>query len=162
MPNDPLSQLRDVHLPEAISFWPPAIGWWIVALFVLVIVVGGGYFLIRTVTHQAVKRAALRELKSYRVLFSQNPNFSLLTANLSMLLRRMALARFARSEVAGLTGDAWLSFLDRTGKTHEFSNGVGKIFATMPYQSPKNIEKSMAQINPDALFDLTQKWIKKR
>jgi hypothetical protein len=26
---DPLAALRDIHLPEAVSFWPLAPGWWI-------------------------------------------------------------------------------------------------------------------------------------
>ena len=28
---DPLSQLADIHLPEAVSAWPPAVGWWLLA-----------------------------------------------------------------------------------------------------------------------------------
>jgi hypothetical protein len=30
-----LAQLADIHLPEAVSFWPPAPGWWILALILL-------------------------------------------------------------------------------------------------------------------------------
>jgi hypothetical protein len=32
MPNapDPLQDLRDVHLPDPISWWPPAFGWWMI------------------------------------------------------------------------------------------------------------------------------------
>ncbi|MEC7549612.1 MAG: DUF4381 domain-containing protein, partial [Pseudomonadota bacterium] len=31
-----LAQLADIHLPAEISFWPPAFGWWILALLLLV------------------------------------------------------------------------------------------------------------------------------
>ena len=41
MPNvpDPLQELRDVHMPDPISWWPPAVGWWMIVV-VSVIVVG--------------------------------------------------------------------------------------------------------------------------
>ena len=29
MQQDPLSQLRDIHLPQSGGFWPPAPGWWL-------------------------------------------------------------------------------------------------------------------------------------
>ena len=31
-----LAQLADIHLPAEISFWPPAFGWWILALLLLI------------------------------------------------------------------------------------------------------------------------------
>lgn len=33
MQADPLAQLRDIQLPEAISWWPLAPGWWILIMF---------------------------------------------------------------------------------------------------------------------------------
>ena len=34
---DPLSALRDIHLPPEPGFWPPAPGWWILALILVLV-----------------------------------------------------------------------------------------------------------------------------
>ncbi|PCJ36311.1 MAG: hypothetical protein COA75_07800 [Cellvibrionales bacterium] len=34
-----LEQLRDIHLPEAVPWWPPAPGWWIVAALLLALTI---------------------------------------------------------------------------------------------------------------------------
>lgn len=39
-PQDPLSQLRDIHLPATGGFWPPAPGWWLLALILLLSLAG--------------------------------------------------------------------------------------------------------------------------
>ena len=39
MQTDPLQQLKPLHLPPDPSWWPPAIGWWVL-LIVLVILTG--------------------------------------------------------------------------------------------------------------------------
>jgi len=37
--NPMLEQLRDIHLPEAVHWWPPAPGWWIVAALLLALTI---------------------------------------------------------------------------------------------------------------------------
>ncbi len=70
---------------------------------------------------------------------------------LSVLLRRVAIT--LRKESAGLTGSAWLEYLDQGMKEPEFSLGIGKILLTGPYQG--EVEKA----NVPALMALCRKWV---
>jgi len=128
MNGDPLAQLRDIHLPQAVSWWPPAVGWWLLLALALLLVFMGRW-LWRRHQQAASKRAALAELAALQRLdpVQQLPA-------LSQLLRRCAVSWYPRQEVAGLTGERWLEFLDRSGHTQQFSQGVGQVLAAGPYQ----------------------------
>ena len=39
MENDPLAQLRDIHLPEPILWWPLAPGWWVLIILCLALAI---------------------------------------------------------------------------------------------------------------------------
>lgn len=128
MNDDPLAQLRDIHLPAPVSWWPPAIGWWLLLLLSCLCVVGGWWLWRR---HQSAlsKRVALSEWQRITQL---QPAQQLVA--LSTLLRRCALVWYPRHEVAAIVGDAWLSFLDFSGNTNQFSQGPGQVLALGPYQ----------------------------
>ncbi|WEK49675.1 MAG: DUF4381 domain-containing protein [Candidatus Kaistia colombiensis] len=120
MSSDPsdLSNLRDIVLPTPVSWWPPAPGWWVLAAAVL-----AGLALLaarQIVRHRrdAYRRQALRELAALPASLDAAG-----AQSLSAILKRTALVAFPRDEVAGLTGVAWLRFLDRTGRTQAFESG---------------------------------------
>lgn len=100
-----LSNLRDIVVPPAVSFWPPAPGWWGVGA---VCIIAAGFAVAAVVRHRrrnAYRREALRALEAAD------------GRDISAILKRAALAAFPRREVASLNGAAWLAFLDRTGGT---------------------------------------------
>lgn len=149
---DPLANLRDIHLPEPVSWWPPAPGWWLLALLSL-IVVAGLFGLWRYRRRQTPRRAALAELARLRVDFQRNGDGTAVAAGISALLRRLALAYFPRNQVAGLVGDAWLQFLDRTGGNQQFSAGPGRTLIRAPYRPAETLEIA-------ALLNVAEAWIK--
>ena len=57
-----LAQLADIHLPAEVSYWPPAPGWWVLALLLL----GSGFYLIHRIMQlrnlRLVCKHALAEL----------------------------------------------------------------------------------------------------
>lgn len=155
---DPLAQLRDWHLPEPIQWWPPAPGWWIFAAVLLTVLLWlAGVRWRRHRRRGAAARSALSELAALRAAVRADGDTRAFVAALSRLLRRFALARFPREQVAGLTGDAWLAFLDATGGGDAFRHGQGRALADLVYGATRNGDPPP---NPDALAALAETWIR--
>jgi Domain of unknown function (DUF4381) len=126
-------QLRDIHLPPAPPFWPPAPGWWVVAAVLLALLAWGGYAAWRQLRLRRQRRRVMDVLARLESgLASERSPEGL--AHVSVLLRRLALMRFPRARVAALTGRAWLRFLDESGGQGRFTDGPGRVLASGPYQ----------------------------
>ncbi len=106
MNTDPasLDNLREIILPPQVPWWPPAAGWWVLFALLTVVAVIAAFRAWRRWRVAAYRRAALRELAA--------------AANASAIaeiLKRTALVAYPRTEVASLSGSAWLSWLAQTG-----------------------------------------------
>jgi hypothetical protein len=155
---DPLAGLRDWHFPEPVTWWPPAPGWWLVAgLILLLAVVAARWWRARR-RRTAPLRAAMRELASLRSGLDSERNGRRFAAQVSVLLRRLALVLYPREQVAGLTGLAWLAFLDRTGGAGDFTRGPGQVLADLPYRHAPSDPPGGRE--PAGLADLAGRWIR--
>jgi hypothetical protein len=148
---DLLKQLRDIHYPPAIKIWPLAVGWYVVIAFFLCALVAIFYRRFRQYKRDQLKRMVLKQIEELHEKRGMGKNIS---EELSKLLKRAALARYPRHEVAGLFGEDWLLFLDKTSTTTDFSKGLGRLLLVYPYQKTQ-------QDLPDPLFHLIQNWVKK-
>lgn len=147
--------LRDNHLPPPVDWWPLAPGWWILAgglilLLVLWIASRGWRAALRT------RRLALRELRELQRQQRRQPDSARHLRALSVLLRRIALTCHPREKVAGLSGEAWLEFLDqqlpaRAGQP--FREGVGRALLEAPYHPAATLDTA-------ALDQLVARWIR--
>jgi hypothetical protein len=149
--------LRDLHLPDVIGLWPLAPGWWVL---IALAVAGVGYLLYKQYLvwrWNAARRLALRELGRVRSEYENGADALSLGKQLSELVRRSMLAYAPRGEVAGLTGDNWLAWLDRGLDGKPFSEGPGKTLETLPYQRP---EKIADEVDISGLFDAVQERLK--
>ena len=128
--------LRDLHLPEAVGWWPLAPGWWGV---IAVVTASLGYLAwrwYRAWRFNAPRRHALRELARYEAEYLEHRDVVTLGKQLSELLRRGMLAYAPREEVAGLTGEAWLKWLDRGMSVPYFYTEGGRSLLSLPYRNP--------------------------
>lgn len=142
--------LRDLHLPEAIGWWPLAPGWW---MLMALAVFGLLYLLYRAWLRwrsNRPRRIALRELKKLRSDYRHGMDAISLSKQLSQLLRRAMLAYVSRDEVAGLTGQSWLEWLDRGLEGQPFTTGAGRLIGSLPYV---RTDRSDAEIDIAAVMD---------
>ena len=150
---DPLAQLRDIHLPPPVSWWPPAPGWWGVALVLLLLLAALVWWLRRPAgRRQPVGRSALAELARIEARFKQTGDSARLAAELSILLRQVAISRDDPTSVAALKGEAWLAYLDQTGGGEGFRHGPGQVLISAPYQRH-------AELEAGALIALVRQWL---
>ena len=149
---NPLVNLKDIHLPPPVSFWPPAPGWWILAVLLISSLFICSVWFYRQHKKRKPKIEALRILRDLQILYLNSQDEVASLRSLSNLLRRTALTFHDKDAVASLQGSSWLEFLDKTGKTKEFSQGAGKVLGNEVFQQ---------KVNPDmnALFPLVKKWI---
>lgn len=140
-----LEQLKDIHLPEPISWYPLAIGWWIVIALAVITVILGVWWLMSK--RQRLQKNILAELQQ---LPTDKP--LQFVSNLSALLRRVAIYCQGQS-VQTLSGQAWADFLSSG------TNGLPKPWAELIANAPYN-----GQLPPDfeseQLRQAATTWVK--
>lgn len=116
-----LDLLEPIPEPQPVSMLPQTQGWLWLGLILLVFLVWTGRLLLIRWRSNAYRREALREIASAK----GDP------VKIAEILRRTALMAYPRSQVAGLYGEDWLAFLNRTGAGFD---QAGQVLAAAPYR----------------------------
>ncbi len=106
-----LSNLRDIVVPEPVSWWPPAPGVWVLLCTVAVVVLVITWRFYRSWRSRGYRRAGLALLADAGTAY-----------DISVILKRVALAAFPREQVASLYGKEWIAFLNHTCPQADLSN----------------------------------------
>ena len=148
-------QLQDIHLPESASFWPLALGWWILIAVIIFMAVWAITKVVKRIKQKRQQRRILAKFKALEKKLKANPS-NTIVAEINTLLRQLAITYYPRTEIASLTGGDWLHFLDKSGGTHDFSRGAGRILIDAPYRHGE-----LQNLNLDEFTPLIRSWIKK-
>lgn len=138
LPANPVNglQLRDIHLPEAVNWWPPAIGWWLTPLILVLLALA--IIALRRMLRQrhqnACKKIARNELQRIKQQYVDNTDALHSLRELSVLLRRVALSYLPREHSAGLTGEAWIAQLNQLAQHNVFSEQHLELLTRGVYQ----------------------------
>ena len=143
--------LRDIHLPPEISWWPLALGWWLLFISILLLLFFSILFF-KNWKRSSLKREAHYALNLIEHQFQQNQDRASCVREISIFLKRCAISQ--TSLAASLTGHAWLHFLDEQTASKDFSEGAGHILLNGPYQ-PR-----IEAIKVSSLFQLCRTYIK--
>ncbi|MFC3153360.1 DUF4381 domain-containing protein [Litoribrevibacter euphylliae] len=119
--------------------WPPALGWWLIAACLLVAI-----FFVAKKTKQVLRKRAEYHYLSSAIDSLTVPSDSApetdkteFIKQLNRALKAIAIEKYGHSQVAPLSGESWLTFLDRSGNCNHFKNGAGKVFGQGLYQKER-------------------------
>ena len=153
-----LERLFDIVVPTPVPWWPPAPGWFVVAGVSLALIVWGTWRAWRCWRASAYRRAALAEWRQLKAQAADPGRREAALRCVPELVKRTALAAFPREAVASLSGEAWLQFLDRSGRTTVFTQGSGRALSELAYDP-----KFTARLDAAAVEDLlrtVRRWIR--
>jgi hypothetical protein len=171
--NPDLTALRDIHDPLGNPWWPLAPGWWLLllALVGLVALIWQRRRRWPVIPPLPLLRIgdwrwdAYRQLRHLRRPLTPGA-LKTRTAELSELLRRIAMARHGRSACAGLFGTAWLDWLTEHDPDGFDWRAHGPLLIRAPYApEPRDADAATglsAQQQLERLFAATERWISER
>jgi hypothetical protein len=153
-PLNALAELRDIHLPAQVPIWPLAPGWWLL-LALLVATSLALHFAMRA-RRRSLKRAALCELDGIATNFRANADVCVLARSLSTLLRRVAIARHPRRQVASLHGADWSRFLLQSCHAAGLDEDMLRDLTTVVYAGANAVP---ATPDVETWIDGARRWI---
>jgi len=149
---DLLSQLRDIHAAPDVPWWPPAPGWWLLAIVIAICL----YFVLR----YAVRRFRSHQRRIALIQYVDHVETSVdpLTApqeflsSLNRIFKLVALRAFPDSHCAYMQGEEWVDFVQARLKAAGTADELGAL-ASGPYQRA-------AVFDAQELASTARKWIR--
>lgn len=110
---DPLAALRDITLPEAVSWWPPAPGWWLLLALLLALAGLLLHAAWRRYQRNRYRRAAVALLRTASQHYQQSRDAAAAITTALDILRRVARYHRHFAEAVALSGSALIATLNR-------------------------------------------------
>ena len=144
--------LKDIHLPEVNLWWPPAPGWWLLLISVVLLVI---YLprLLRWLRWKPVKTLSLRELARIRADKDSGLDDQRVSQEISILLRRTVISYCGRATGASLSGKNWVAQLGQLAGDDCFTAEQNQWLSVGQYQA--SVQCDMQQ-----LLQSCENWIK--
>ncbi len=155
-----LEKLHEIVLPDPVSWRPQTVGWYVVFGLIGVLIAWWVYGRFRRYRENRYRRFALSELAVIEGELQQPEKRAKALAEIPVLLKRTALAAFPRSDVAALSGEKWLAFLDKTMGGKGFTEDEGRLLPELAYAPVPRISK-LPDETIGKLLQIVRRWIKR-
>ena len=141
--------LKDIHLPEQITNYPIAFGWWLLATLVVLAIIFIAIKIRKTAKRNQVKKSALAQLKN---------NTNMTNTDIIALVKWSAMHYFSRAEIAKLFGHSLQQFLVSTlpSKYQQDFTTLSQHFFENQYHAENNKTQTDEMFHQAAMLWLTQ------
>ena len=134
-----VSGLKGLHVPTSPDIFPLAVGWWLVAVSLAVLILFF-YFIIYAWVH-SLRRQVLRRLNKIKKITDNKK----MLKSINQLAKQVAIARFGRKKVAPLYESEWVTFMNNSVKKEIFSKEYIDLLHKNIYAKKSNISDSKRQ-----------------
>ena len=147
--------IDEILLPGDISLLPTAPGWQLLGVLI------GIYIIYRTIRFSRLwfknryRRAAFNAIAE---LDQHNSNPIDVAGKLPFYLKATALQAYPRRQIAAMSGQQWLSFLDTQCEGVDFSGPIGVKLLSIAYKAKSDWHLTTEEA--ESLIRMSQTWIK--
>jgi hypothetical protein len=150
---DLLSQLRDIHGAPQAPWWPPAPGWWVLALIALVLVTMLMRKLISLYRVRQRRKKMLGWVDALNGKLDPAAEPQAYLGGLNRIFKLVAVRAFPGQKCASMAGREWADFLVNA-MADEPSAGSLEVMASGPYDPAPVFDAGV-------ISELSRKWIMK-
>jgi hypothetical protein len=105
------AQLQDIHGAGNPGWWPPAPGWWVLAVLVLILLFLAGRFSLKKLRTRRRRRRFLAEIERLRQEFDPSQQAREYLAGVNRVFRVVAMRAFPDTACASMQGEDWVTFV---------------------------------------------------
>lgn len=142
-----LPEIRDIYVPDSVSFFPIAYGWWVLLISAVLLLFMIKLFLFGI--RKSRKHYALNTLKNIKT-----SNSVTAAIEMSELLRRICTVKY--KEAAALYGQDWIDFLNKHTE-NTLSGDEAKLLMYAPFM--KESGNTFDETTAEKLKAFCKNWI---
>lgn len=149
--SDRMWGLKELPLPEPVSWWPQTPGWYLLGTALLLVLVWLGWKLWLRYQRNSYRREGMARLNG----MASDPQA---LKDLPFLLRRSALQAAPRKDVASLRGDDWLAWLDDSAGRKLFEQTDAEALDELSFAGEN--DRSLDDVSAQRLIEASKVWMR--